>query len=217
MTFDQCASAFIEAHRASWRSEKHLRDWRASLATHASPIIGRMPVNAIDTGHVMRVLEPIWTEKPVTAGRIRARIEAILDLAAARGHRSNENSACWKKLRFLLPSPSKVHAVRHHAAMPYVEVPAFMRRLASLNYEAARALQFTILTACRSGEVLGAKGFEIDIAARVWTVPAARMKGNRLHRVPLSEAAMAVLGAKVSYDTFVFARPDGRPLPETAM
>jgi integrase len=153
-----------------------------------------LPVAAIDVGAVMRVLEPIWTAKPGIAGRVRQRIEAVLDYATARGHRSGENPARWRgHLENLLPRPAKVRAIEHHAALAYSEIGGFMVELRKRPGDAPRALEFIILTAARFGEVRGATWAEINLAERVWTIPAARMKGGKEHRVPLSGAALAIL------------------------
>jgi len=194
LTFDQCRRAYIAAHRAGWRNAKHGAQWTATLDTYVTPVFGKLPVQAIDVSLVMKAIEPIWPSKPETASRVRGRIECILDWAGARGYRSGENPARWRgHLDKLLPARSKVRKVKHHAAMPYGEVTAFMEQLRDRTAIAARALEFTILTAARTGEVLGARWDEINLAAELWTVPADRMKGGREHRVPLSDAAVAVL------------------------
>ena len=170
------------------------------MATYASPIFGRLPVRAIELGHVIRALEPIWTKKPETASRVRGRIEAVLDWAAARGFRDADNPARWKgRLEKLLPRPSKVRAVQHHTALPYTDIGAFMQALRQRTGTAASALEFAILTAARTGEVLGAKWDEIDLKAKVWTIRASRMKSGREHRVPLSAAAVAVVERMLTF------------------
>jgi integrase len=175
---------------------------------------------AIDTKLLLKVLEPIWTAKPETASRLRGRLEAILDWAKVRGHREGENPARWRgHLDKLLPARSKVRRVEHHAAMPYAALPAFLENLRGQEGIAARALEFTILTAARTGEVIGATWAEISFAEKVWTVPAARMKAHREHRVPLGERALAILKEMhTSDDGFVFSggRP-GKPLSPTAL
>jgi integrase len=194
MTFDQCAAGFIAAHRAGWRNTKHASQWQNTLTTYVSPVFRNLAVRAIDVGLVIKALEPIWSTKPETASRVRGRIEAVLDWAAARGFRDGDNPARWKgRLDKLLPRPSKVRAVEHHAALPYDEISSFMVELREREGVAARAFEFAILTAARTGEVLGAQWSEIDSGAKVWTVPAGRMKSGREHRVPLSGAAVAVL------------------------
>ena len=158
------------------------------------PTIGALPVQAVDTGLVLKVLEPIWTTKPETASRVRGRLESILDFAKVRGYRDGENPARWRgHLDKLLPARSKVREVEHHAALPYAELPAFLASLREQEGIAARALEFLILTAARTGEVIGARWSEIDLLDKTWTVPAARMKAHREHRVPLSAPALAIL------------------------
>ncbi|MGA3342807.1 MAG: integrase arm-type DNA-binding domain-containing protein [Methylocella sp.] len=194
MTFEQCAAAYIDAHRAGWKNAKHVAQWTATLATYAYPIFGVQPVAAIDTPMVLRILEPMWTTKTETASRVRGRIESVLDWARVREFRHGENPARWRgHLDHLLPKRSKVAAVKHHAALPYDEVPAFMRSLRAEGGVAARAFEFCILTASRTGEVLGARWAEIDIKTKVWTVPPERMKARREHRVPLSDQALTIL------------------------
>jgi integrase len=194
MTFDQCAESYIAAHRAGWRNPKHASQWQNTLATYVTPTFGRLPVQSIDVGLVIKALEPIWSSKPETASRVRGRIEAVLDWAAARDFRDADNPARWKgRLDKLLPRPSKVRAVQHHAALPYPEIGVFIEALRERPATAARALEFAILTAARTGEVLGARWIEIDLKAKIWTIPASRMKSGREHRVPLSKAALAVL------------------------
>jgi integrase len=201
MTFEACAEAYIAAHRAGWKSTEHARQWAASLVNDVYPVIGALPVGSIEVGAVLRVLEPIWQVKPGIAGRIRQRVEAVLDWATARGHRTGENPARWRgHLENLLARPSKIRTVEHHAALPYAEVAAFIGELRAQSSTAARALEFIVLTAARSGEVRGATWSEIDLKERVWCIPASRMKGGREHRVPLSGAAAAILDQM---------RPDG--------
>jgi integrase len=194
ITFKQCAEAYVTAHRAGWRNGKHAAQWGATLRAYAYPHIGPLPVQSVDTDLVLRVLEPIWTKKPDTAKRVRGRIECILDSAKARGYRDGENPARWRgHLEELLPDLSKRHQVEHHAALPYTELPDFIARLRKQEGNAARALEFAILTAGRTGEVSGARWDEIDLLEKTWTVPAARMKAHREHRVPLSARALAIL------------------------
>jgi integrase len=221
MTFQQCADAYIEAHRAGWENEKHGAQWAATLAAHVYPVFGELPVAAIDTGLVMKALEPLWTTTTETASRVRGRIESVLDWAATREYRAGENPARWRgHLDNLLPARSKVQKVEHHAAMPYTDVGAFMARLRQQAGAGARALELAILTAGRSGEVLGARCDEFDMGAAVWTVPAGRMKAGREHRVPLSGAALDVLVTMLAVreDAFVFAGSRaGMPLSNMAM
>jgi integrase len=202
MSFRQCAEAYISAHKAGWRNPKHASQWPTTLAAYVYPVFGDPPVQAVDTGLVMKAIEPIWNEKPETASRVRGRIESVLDWAAARGYRRGENPARWRgHLDQLLPAPSKAKRAKrratgrseHHPAMPYDEIAAFMKELAGRHGNAARALEFTILTAKRTEEVIGARHREFNLTEAVWTIPAGRMKGEREHRVSLSAAAVAVL------------------------
>jgi integrase len=211
ITFKNCAENYIKAHRAGWRNDKHAGQWNATLATYAYPIIGGLAVQAVDTGLVLQVLEPIWTAKPETASRVRGRLESILDFAKARGWRDGENPARWRgHLDKLLPAHSKVRKVEHHAALPYAELPGFIAALRAQEGIGARALEFAILTAARTGEVIGARWAEIDFADKTWTVPDDRMKAHREHRVPLSARALAILDDKRAAwdgdagDAFVF-------------
>ncbi|MCJ2092212.1 integrase arm-type DNA-binding domain-containing protein [Methylobacterium sp. J-072] len=220
MTFDACAEAYIEAHKKGWRNEKHVDQWRNTLATYASPVFGALPVQAVDTGLVMRVIEPIWGDKTETATRVRGRIESVLDWAATRGYRQGENPARWRgHLQNLLPKRSKVQRVEHHAALPFVQIGEFIASLRQQNGTSPLALEFTILTAARTGEVIGATWDEIDLAERAWTVPAERMKGGREHRVPLCAQALRILERfRALDDKYVF--PGGkrsRPLSNMAM
>src|SRR5580700_6223476 len=184
----------MKSKQAGWRNATHRYQWRNTLVTYAFPVLGDLPVSAVDTASVMRVLAPIWTAKTETANRLRGRIEAVLDAAKAHGYRDGENPARWRgHLDVLLPKPSKVHRAEHHAALPYPEIAAFMAELRSRESMSARALEFTILTAVRTGEALGARWGEINLAERLWTIPAPRMKADKEHRVPLSDAVIEVL------------------------
>lgn len=201
-TFKAAAEAYIAAHEASWKNPKHRDQWTATLKNYAYPVMGKLDVAAIELPHVMRVLEPIWIKKTETAKRLRGRIEMVLDWAGARGFREGPNPARWRgHLDKLLAKPSKVHRIVHHRALPIDEISAFMTRLREAEGVGARALEFAILTAARSGEVRGATWNEIDLDARLWTISAERMKAARQHRAPLSDAAVAVLKAM----------PPGRP------
>jgi integrase len=220
LTFDDCLTGYAAAHESGWRSVKHAKQWRASLTAYASPVFGRLPVSAIDTGMLMRVLEPIWAAKPTTASRVRGRIENVLDWAKVRGYRRDENPARWKgHLDHLLPSKSKVQAIEHHAAMPYAEIGGFMAQLRERPNVSARALEFLILTAGRRGEVIGARWSEIDLPGKVWTIPASRMKASREHRVPLTSAAVAVLKQMeaIRQSDFVFPGMGGGRIGINAM
>jgi integrase len=213
ITFKECAESYIKAHRAGWRNEKHGAQWEATLATYAEPIIGKLSVQAIDTGLVLKVLEPIWTAKPETAGRVRGRIEVVLDWAKVRGYRTGDNPARWRgHLDKLLPARGKVRKVEHHAALPYTELPGFLAALREQEGIAARALEFTVLTAARTGETMLARWTELDLLDKTWTIPAGRMKAGREHRVSLSGRALAILEEMQTHrhgdDGFVF--PGGK-------
>jgi integrase len=194
-TFREVAEAFIDGKAAEWSNAKHRAQWTSSLATYAYPVLGAMPVVAIGLDDVRRALIPIWTSKAETAVRVRGRIEAVLDFATVHGWRTGPNPARWQgNLKLAgLPSRAKVAPVQHHPALPWQELPAFMVQLRAAPATSARALEFLILTATRTGEVLGAKWSEIDTDAAMWTVPRERMKAGKEHRVPLSDAALAVL------------------------
>lgn len=212
-TFGDATTALLSTLEGGWKNAKHRAQWRNTLETYAASIWS-MRVDEIQTTDVLKVLEPISSTKPETASRVRGRIERVLDAAKVRGQRGGENPARWRgHLEILLPKQRRKAGVKHHAAMPYDEVPSFVRSLKPRLSTAARALEFLILTAARTGEVLGATWKEIDLDGRVWTVHAERMKGGIEHRVPLSPAAVAVLNA-VAYhgtdaDDFVF--PSQKP------
>ena len=194
MTFDACAETYMTAHEAGWRNAKHAGQWRSTLKSYAGPVLGQLPVQGIDVGLVMKVLEPIWTEKTETASRVRGRIEAVLDWATARGYRHGDNPARWRgHLQNLLPRRAKVQRVKHHAALPYTEIGVFMSELRAQNGIAAVALEFLILTATRTSETIGATWDEIDLNRALWTIPADRIKASRKHRVPLCHPAMAIV------------------------
>lgn len=219
-TFLECAEDYILEHRAGWKNGKHADQWASTMRAYVYPQIGNRPVDEVDTAAVRAILKPIWRTKPETASRVRGRIELILDAAKANDHRTGENPARWRgHLDKLLPARSKVRKVVNQPAMPREDVAAFMTALGTCKGGGARALQFTILTACRTGEVLNATWTEIDLADRVWTIPAQRMKGNRVHRVPLTDAMLAVLQAQQGHDCqWVFpGRKFGRPLCNMTM
>ena len=195
-TFAEAAAEFIRAKSPEWTNAKHIQQWENTLSTYAFPIFGNLPVAEIDTALVMKCLSEIWAKKPETASRVRGRIESVLDWATTSGYRQGENPARWRgHLQNLLPAPQKVQAVEHHAALPFAEVTRFMADLRGREGYGARALEFAILTACRSGEVRGATWAEFDLSSACWTIPASRMKADKEHRVPLSEAAMLLLKA----------------------
>jgi integrase len=193
-TFAEAARSVIAAHRAGWRNAKHAAQWESTIAAYATPTLGKMACSAITTADILTVLKPIWTTKPETASRLRGRIEQVLDYAKAQGWRSGENPAVWRgNLKLLLPARAKVAPVVHHAALDWRQAPAFMAELRAREGIGARALEFAILTGARSGEVRGAMWSEIDMEHAEWRIPAETMKARQPHRVPLSEAALAVL------------------------
>jgi integrase len=195
VTFRHVAEAYIAANESSWRNDKHRQQWRNTLASYVYPIMGELPVAEIATAHVLQILEPIWQEKPETASRIRGRIEALLDAAKARGYREGENPARWRgHIAQILPARSKLTR-GHHKAMAYSELPSFMSQLRAREAMAAMALEFVILTATRTSELLGATWGEVDLAKAIWTIPAVRMKAGKEHRVPLSPRAVEILEA----------------------
>ncbi|MER8698979.1 integrase arm-type DNA-binding domain-containing protein [Mesorhizobium sp. M1273] len=221
VTFKQASERYIAAHSAGWKNAKHAEQWRNTLATYAWPVIGDLPVAKVDTAHVMQILEPIWTTKTETATRVRGRVELVLDWAKARHYRSGDNPARWRgHLDKLLPARSKVAKVEHHAAMPYADLPAFMSQLRSMGTNSARALEFTILTAVRTGEAIGVMESEVDFANKLWTIPAVRMKASRPHRVPLSDRAIEILKSvpREADSPYLFpGARTGRPLSNMAM
>jgi integrase len=221
ISFRECAEAYITAHRAGWRNPKHAAQWPATLSSYVFPVFGSLPVHAVDVALVMKAIEPIWTEKPETASRIRGRIENVLDWATARGYRTGENPARWRgHIENLLPKKSKLRSVQHFTALPYAEVPAFMAELRQQEGIAAKALEFTNLTGARAGEVIGATWPEIDFEARLWVIPAGRMKIGQEHRRPLSEPTMSILAVlrELRQSEFIFpGQRVGRPLSNIAM
>lgn len=220
MSFDQCAKAYILAHKAGWKNAKHCDQWTNTLNTYASPVFGHLPVTEIDTGLVVKCLSPIWESKTETASRIRGRIESILGWATTSGYRTGENPARWKgHLENLLATISKSSRTKNHPSLPWQRIGAFMSALRAREGVSARAVEFAILTACRSGEVRGARWAEFDTAGKVWTIPAERMKAKREHQVPLSDAALALLESmpKDSDDDVVFAGTKGQPLSDMSL
>jgi integrase len=196
MTFKQCAEECIKSHADGWKNAKHAAQWVSTLETYAYPVLGDLAVDDIATAHIVRVLQPIWKEKPETASRVRGRIEKVLGWATVRGFRSGDNPARWRgHLQELFAAKGKIRPVKNHAALPYTDVPAFMGDLRGRNSLSARALEFTILTAVRTGETIGAMWDEIDFAAKTWTIPGARMKAAKAHRVPLPNRAAEILAA----------------------
>ena len=194
LSFEQCAAAYIAAKEPEWKNAKHGKQWRNTLATYAYPVIGKILMRDVEQAHILQILEPIWTTKTETASRLRGRIENVIDYATARGYRTGDNPARWRgHLDMILAKPSKVAKVDHHAALPYIEIGSFMTELKNQIGQGARALEFAILTAARSGEVRGATWDEIDLNAPVWTIPKDRMKAAKEHRIPLSPAAVELL------------------------
>lgn len=195
-TFEFCAAAYIEDQKSGWKNEKHAKQWTATLETYAYPKFGKVSVASVDTALVLEVLRPLWASKTETASRLRGRIEKILDWAKVSGYRDAENPARWRgHLDKILKPRSEVQAVEHHAALPYANIGAFMSDLRKREGMSARALDFAILTAARSGEVRKATWDEIDLQHRTWTIPKERMKARKEHRIPLSDAAVALLKA----------------------
>jgi integrase len=220
MTFKQCAEAYIAANRDAWKSARHGGQWTNTLRDYVYPAIGNLPVAAVDTGLVLKCVEPIWKDKTETASRTRGRIESILDWATVRNYRSGDNPARWRgHLQHVLPPPRKIAKPQHHAALPYADLPQFMVALRAREGSAARALEFCILTAARTGEVIGARWSEIDLDKAVWTVPAGRMKASKEHRVPLSGPAVELLRALPTEDgnEHLFIGPRGDGLGDMAL
>jgi integrase len=225
ITFEQAAELYIASHRPSWRNAKHASQWGNTLATYAGPVIGKLSVQTIDTELVLKVVQPIWTRKSETASRVRQRIEAILDWARVQGLREGENPARWRShLDHILPERGKVRRVKHHAALPYPETFEFIAALREQEGISARALEFTILTAARTGDTTGASWREINWTAKTWTIPAERMKAHKEHRVPLSARALAILREMQPLrhgddpECFIFpGSKHGRPLSNTAL
>jgi integrase len=218
-TFGAVADALIKSKESGWRNPRHRAQWRTTIETYAKALWAK-PVDEIDTAAVLAVLTPIWTKTPETASRVRGRIEAVLDAAKAQGHRSGENPATWRgHLSHLLPKRQKIDR-GHFAATPYSDIPAFVAKLRKLESVSALALEFLILTAARLGEVLGATWGEIDLEAKVWTIPAERMKSERQHRVPLCDRALAILERMREARTGELVFPGyraGRPLAGAAL
>ncbi|RYH63562.1 MAG: site-specific integrase [Alcaligenaceae bacterium] len=219
-TFDQCVAAYIKAKSGEWANAKHRAQWDSTLETYASPVIGRLLVQDVDVTNVLAVLEPIWSLKTETASRLRGRIEVVLDWAAARGYRSGENPARWRgHLDQLLAKPRKIAKTKHHEAISIDDVAAFMVELRKIEGASARALEFAVLTAGRSGEIRGARWPEINLQAKVWTIPADRMKAKREHRVPLSIQAVALIEAqpRFGHHNLLFAGRSNSPLSDMSL
>ncbi|MDE2165519.1 MAG: integrase arm-type DNA-binding domain-containing protein [Alphaproteobacteria bacterium] len=217
MTFKQVREKFIAANRADWRNPKHAAQWETTLERYAEPEIGAVSIQAIDAGLVLKVIEPIWRQIPETASRLRGRIEAIIDFATVHGWRTGENPARWRgHLDKILPAPTKVRAVKHHAALPFDELPAFLADLRNQGGAAARALEFTILTVARTKQTIGAQPSEVSAASKIWTVPGERMKAGKEHRVPLAPRALELAGEAAA--GYLFPGPGrDQPLSNMAM
>lgn len=219
-TFETLAGQYIAQHASGWKNSKHTAQWTATLKTYVEPVIGNLLVRDITTAHVIKILDPIWLTKTETATRVRSRLELVLDFAAARGLREGPNPARWRgNLDAALPKPARVAKVQHHPAVPVADVAAVMIRLRRQQGMGARALEFAVLTAARSGEIRGATWAELDLEKALWTVPAARMKAGREHRVPLTAPALALLAAlpKGKADEPVFAAPRGGMLSDMTL
>lgn len=220
VSFQACADGYISAHRAAWKNTKHASQWENTLKTYCIPTIGPLPVQSVDTGMVLKVLEPIWSAKPETANRLRGRIESILDWATARGYRAGDNPARWRgHLNKLLPAIKKESRVKHHPALPYEQIGSFMADLKKEEGTAARALEFLILCSARTGEVIGSLPAEFDLNKALWIIPGKRMKGGKEHRVPLSPRSVEIIRAQLKLrEAYVFpGRKADKPISNMAM
>jgi integrase len=220
VTFEEATTAYFNTHQAKWRNAKHRAQFLSTMSEYAFPKLGKLAVADVDLGSVLGVLEPIWGTKTETASRVRGRIEAVLDWATVRNLRTGDNPARWRgHLEHVLPARARLAKPKHHAALAYSEVPALMAALKQRDGVAARALEFTILTAARTGEVIGAHWDEFDLEAKTWTVPAGRMKAAREHRVPLSDRAIEILTTIPTEkgNPFVFIGPKAGGLSNMAM
>ena len=219
VTFDECAAAYIKAHKETWKNPKHVQQWENTLETYASPVIGQLSVAGVNTSMIVRILNPIWKSKTVTAIRVRARIERVLDWARVAGYRTGDNPARWKGyLDKMLAAPNKVAKTNHFAALPWPEIATFMTVLRQQQGISARAVEFAILTATRSGEVRCATWSEINTDEAVWTIPAQRMKAGKKHRVPLSAQALSLLKAMPQVNEYIFpGSKEGKPLSDMSL
>ncbi|MEG0139692.1 MAG: integrase arm-type DNA-binding domain-containing protein [Comamonas sp.] len=220
ITFEEAAKAYIDAHGETWTNKKHRAQWNSTLARYAFPVIGMLQTADITQAHVLAVLEPIWKTKNETASRLRSRVEIVLDWATVRGYRDGDNPARWKgRLDKLLPAPTKVQITAHQKALPIHQVPEFVKSLKTKEGSAARALEFLILTAARSGEVRGATWREFDLESGVWIIPGERMKVGREHRVPLSTQALEILRQLPRFveNEYVFLSSRGTCLAEVTL
>lgn len=219
LTFDDVAKLAHRAKAPEFKNHKHANQWINTLTTYASPTIGTLPVAAVDLPNVISVLEPIWQTKTETATRVRQRIEAVLAYATVNGYREGPNPAAWELLQHALPKAAKVRRVKHHSALPWQDVGEFMAKLKKHKGVGALALQFAILTAARSGEVRFATWDEFDLGAKLWTIPAGRMKAEKAHRVPLSDPAIALLKSRPRHvgTEFVFSAKQGKPVSDNTL
>jgi len=219
-TFDRCSKAYITAHEAKWKNEKHISQWRNTLEQYASPVFGHLAIDKIDIELVLQVIEPMWKVKTETATRVRQRIETVIAWATVKGYRKGANPASWKgNLDMLLPARSKIQAVKHHSALPYKDLSKFMQWLSMNKSLSSQALQLTILTACRTSEVLGASWNEFDLEEKIWTIPANRMKSKREHRVPITneiEKLLTLIPRVVGSD-WAFPSKNNKHLSNMAM
>jgi integrase len=221
--WEEAVEQFLDAHETTWRNAKHRQQWRNTLATYAGPVLGGLSVAAIDTPELVKVLDPIWREKPETASRVRGRIERVLDWSKVRGYRTGENPARWRgHLAQVFPAPGKVRKVRHHPAVPIDNLPAVYARLKASASMGAKAARYVILTAARPSEGSNARWPEIDRQDALWTVPAARMKADKDHRAPLSPEALAILDdlaeQRAHRNGYVFqGGKAGRPISLTSL
>lgn len=220
ITFQEAARRYHAAKKAEFKNEKHSKQWISSLEQNVYPVLGKIPVSDIELAHIVDVLTPLWTTKTETASRLRQRIEAVLSWSTVSGYRKGENVARWKgNLDAILPKPGKVAKVKHHRALPWNKVGGFMAALRKRQGMSARCLEYAILTACRSGEVRHAVWSEIDMEAKVWTIPPERMKAGREHRVPLSDTAINLLKELPRFEgvEYVFPAPRGGALSDMAL
>jgi len=222
LTFAECAERFIKAHRTGWKNEKHVAQWQNTIETYCEPVFGDVPVQDVDTGLVLKALEPIWAKKPETASRVRGRIERVLDWAKAREHRTGDNPARWRgHLDKLLPTLEKKKRVKHHPALPFREIGRFMVKLRAEEGAGARALELLILTATRTIETISARWPEFDLNAATWIIPPERVKTHKEHRVPLSPHAVKLLRSlkekRIDGENFVFPGRPGKHLSNMAL
>lgn len=218
-TFDRCARSYIESHSPAWTNKKHAAQWATTVEQYCSPVFGNLPVAQVDTGLVMQVLDPLWQTRTETASRLRGRIENIISWAIVRGYREGPNPAIWRgHLALLLPQKNKVQKPTHHPALDYKDVGAFLEAIKSDTRYSAKALRFTILTAARAGEVVGASWGEIDTKNGIWTIPGDRIKSGREHRIPLSRQALDLLDSLPIKEEWLFHSPKhGGHITTTAM